>query len=156
MENLNLKKQERIYLKLKRTILSIVFIIIAIAVSIPLLLSPAPIWIYPIAIFAIGLLYLLIFIYQGAHFRHFSYEMNEFGLHIDTGVFWRTKIIVPKNRVQHTDVTQGPLERRYDLAELVVHTAGTRNASIKLPGIKHKTAEELRESLSFDESNDAV
>ena len=31
--------------------------------------------------------------------------------------------------------TQGPLERAYGLATLVVHTAGTHNASVSLPGL---------------------
>lgn len=51
-------------------------------------------------------------------------------------------------------MSQGPLQRKFDLSELIVHTAGTRNASVKLPGILFKKAESLRESLSFDESDD--
>ena len=98
--------------------------------------------------------YLLLFLYTTAAFHHFSYAMNDHGLYIHRGVFWRKKIVVPRNRVQHTDVTQGPLERRFDLSELIVHTAGTRNASVKLPGILFKNAEALRESLSFEESDD--
>ena len=149
MKNLNLKKQQRSYLKLNRTILTVVFIIISIVPFFPLYLSPAPMWIYAIVISVVWLLYALLFWHQGAAFRHFSYAMSDYGLYINQGVFWRRKIIVPRNRVQHTDVIQGPLERKFDLAQLVVHTAGTRNAS-------HADAEILRESLSFEESNDAV
>lgn len=156
MENLNLKKQQRNYLKLNRIILTVVFIIITAALSIPILLSPAPLWVYGLIVVAVWLLFGFIFWHQGAAFRHFSYAMSDYGLYINQGVFWRRKIIVPRNRVQHTDVIQGPLERKFDLAQLVVHTAGTRNASVKLPGISHETAENLRESLSFEESNDAV
>ena len=156
MENQNLKKQERSFLKLSRIVLTIIFVIITIVNIVPSVIGSASWWVLAIQLTATWFIYLLIFIYQGAAFRHFSYTMNDFGLYINRGVFWRRKIIVPRNRVQHTDVVQGPLERRYELAELIVHTAGTRNASVKLPGILHTDAEKLRESLSFDESNDAV
>ncbi len=156
MENLNLKKQQRSFLKLNRTVLTVIFAIIIIGSSVSLSFSPAKYWQILIVEAIIILFYLIIFLYQGAAYKHFSYAMNDFGLYINKGVFWRRKIIVPRNRVQHTDVMQGPLERRVKLAELIVHTAGTRNASVKLPGILHKEAEALRESLSFEESNDAV
>ena len=156
MEHLNLKKQEHSYLKLNRVILSVVFIIITIIVTTATLIKGIYILYIVAAIGIIWTIFTLIFLYQTAAFKHFSYAMNEYGLYINRGVFWRRKIIVPKNRVQHTDVSQGPLERRHGLSELIVHTAGTRNASVKLPGILQMNAENLRESLSFEESNDAV
>jgi len=156
MENLKMKKQQTSYLKLNRIILTAVFVIIAIAVVLILVFSPAPLYVIAIVIPVLVCIYFLIFFYMAAHFRHYGYAMNDYGLYINHGVFWRRKIVVPRNRVQHTDIVQGPLDRKYDLAELVIHTAGTRNASVKLVGILHHQAEELRESLSFEEAQDAV
>jgi len=156
MENLNLLKQEPIYLKINHIITLIIFSIILIAATIILFLSPASFWLMLIVDTAILLIATLVYLYQGAAYKRLSYAMNDYGLYINQGVIWQRKIIVPRNRVQHTDVAQGPLMRKYDLAELTVHTAGTRNASVKLPGIKHDLAEQLRESLAFEESNDAV
>ncbi len=156
MKNLNLKQQELSYLKLKRIILTVVFALIIVGTSISLLFSPLSLWHIILIELIFFVLYALVYIYQGAYYRNFSYAMNDFGLYINRGVFWRKKIIVPRNRVQHTDVNQGPIERKFKLAELIVHTAGTRNASVNLPGVLFDYAEELRESLSFDESNDAV
>ena len=156
MENLNLKKQERSYLKLNRIILTVVFIIISIVLAVLMFIEEQARLPLSIILSVLWILFMIIFRYQGAAYKHFSYAMNDFGLYIHRGVFWRRKIIVPRNRVQHTDVAQGPIERKYELAELTVHTAGTRNASVKLPGILHSDAEKLRESLSFEESNDAV
>ncbi|VAW37730.1 hypothetical protein MNBD_GAMMA01-100 [hydrothermal vent metagenome] len=156
MKNLNLKKQERSYLKLNRIILTVVFAIITLVLSTGIFFVPLALWAFATVIAAVWLLYWLLFIYQSAEYKHFSYTMDDYGLYINRGVFWRKKIIVPRNRVQHTDITQGPLDRKYDLAELIVHTAGTRNASVKLPGILHANAETLRKSLSFAESQDAV
>ena len=156
MENLNLKQQQRSFLTLNRRILTVVFLIISLVLAVGWVFTPIEFWKLGVIIFGIWGFYSLLFLYQGAEYKHFSYAMNDYGLYINRGVFWRRKIIVPRNRVQHTDVTQGPLERKFDLAELIVHTAGTRNASVKLPGVLHEDAEKLRESLSFEESNDAV
>lgn len=154
--DIKLKTQELDYLFLNRTILTLVIAMISIVLSIVYIFTPLEFWKLAILLSIVWLIFLLMFLYLGAEYRYFSYGMDTYGLYINKGVFWRRKIIVPLNRVQHTDVVQGPIERRYDLAELVVHTAGTRNASVKLPGILHKDAEQLRESLSFKESNDAV
>jgi membrane protein YdbS with pleckstrin-like domain len=156
MNNLNLKNQEPIYLKINRIVTLIIFSIIFVAVTTILFLSPAPLWLMLIIDTVILLIATLVYLYQGAAYKRFSYAMNDYGLYINQGVIWQRKIIVPRNRVQHTDVAQGPLMRKYELAELTVHTAGTRNASVKLLGIKHDLAEQLRESLAFEESNDAV
>jgi len=154
MENLNLKKLESEHLTLNRIVLTIVFVIISLVLLGVFIFSPLPLLPYGFINLGLWSFYLLLFLYLGAAHRHFSYAMNDHGLYINRGVFWRKKIVVPRNRVQHTDVTQGPLERKFDLAELIVHTAGTRNASVRLPGILHEDAEVLRESLSFEESDD--
>ena len=50
-------------------------------------------------------------------------------------------------RVQHIDVTRGPLERYFGLATLVLHTAGTHNASIRISGLGEDDALAMRETI---------
>jgi uncharacterized protein len=69
------------------------------------------------------------------------------GLEYEHGWLWRHHISVPRSRIQHTDVTQGPYERRFGLATLVVHTAGTAHASISIEGLSHETALAFRDAL---------
>ena len=59
---------------------------------------------------------------------------------------WRKVINVPRSRVQHTDVSQGPLERGHGLGTLVIYTAGTDHARVDLPGLDHATALRIRDS----------
>jgi hypothetical protein len=80
-------------------------------------------------------------------YRHTSYRLDELGIEIQRGVFWRTLVNVPRSRIQHTDVSQGPLERRYGLGTLVVYTAGTDYARVSLAGLEHSTALRIRERL---------
>jgi membrane protein YdbS with pleckstrin-like domain len=88
--------------------------------------------------------------------RHTSYRVDQQGIEIRRGVFWRRVINVPRSRVQHTDVSQGPLERRYGLGTLIVHTAGTDHAQVTLGGLTHPVALRIREHLLPTGHSDAV
>ena len=43
-------------------------------------------------------------------YRRASYRIDEAGIEIRRGVVWRSIVNVPRSRVQHTDVSQGPIE----------------------------------------------
>jgi membrane protein YdbS with pleckstrin-like domain len=88
--------------------------------------------------------------------RYTSYRVDQQGIEIRRGVVWRRVINVPRSRVQHTDVSQGPLERRYGLGTLIVHTAGTDYARVTLSGLAHPTALRIREHLLPTGQSDAV
>lgn len=85
--------------------------------------------------------------YPAAAYRRCGYRLTDAGFEIRRGILWRSIHIVPHARLQHADVTQGPLQRRYDLATLTIHTAGTSNASVILEGLTHATASGLRDRL---------
>ena len=89
-------------------------------------------------------------------YRHASYRVDDQGIEIRRGVFWRVVINVPRSRVQHIDVSQGPIERRYGLGTLVVYTAGTDHAKVELEGLPHARALRIREHLLPSELGDAV
>ena len=103
-----------------------------------------------------GLLITWVLAWPALRFRHTRYQIDEGGLTIRRGVVWRSVTTVPTSRVQHTDVLQGPLERQFELATLVVHTAGTQNASVALGGIAHPDALALRDTLVTPRDDDTV
>jgi uncharacterized protein len=76
-----------------------------------------------------------------------GYSVADDRLRVVRGLLWRKDTVVPFGRVQHIDVTRSPVERRYGLATLVVHTAGTHNASVSLPGLGKADALALREAI---------
>lgn len=88
--------------------------------------------------------------------RHASYKVDGEGIEMRQGVVWRQVINVPRSRVQHTDVSQGPLERRFGLGTLVIYTAGTDHARVDLYGLEHSTALRIRDHLLAGEGFDAV
>jgi membrane protein YdbS with pleckstrin-like domain len=68
-------------------------------------------------------------------------------LRVVKGVMFHSDSVVPFSRVQHLDVEQGPLERLFGIARLILHTAGTHNSSVTLPGLQHETATAMREDI---------
>lgn len=92
-------------------------------------------------------------------YRHRAYLFSEQGLQLRRGVLWRSQIAVPRSRIQHTDVSQGPIERAFGLASLTVHTAGNHYAAVSLPGLEYGEALAVRDFLlagGAAEGGDAV
>lgn len=87
-------------------------------------------------------------------YAHTWYRLDADGLRIRSGVWWRTVTSVPRSRIQHTDVSQGPVERSYGLGTLIVYTAGTQHARVALPGLAHDTALALRDELGVEHAAD--
>jgi len=90
---------------------------------------------------------LFILIIPGRKYRRWGYDMGDEQLRILRGYLWRTDTIVPFNRIQHIDVAQGPLQRMFGLSTLIVHTAGTHNSIVALPGLATADAEAMRETI---------
>lgn len=87
------------------------------------------------------------YVWPAWRYRTTRYRVDAGGFTIRRGVCWRSVTSVPMNRIQHTDILQGPLQRRFELATLVVYTAGTQNASVSLSGLAHVDAVPLRDAL---------
>jgi len=76
-------------------------------------------------------------------YRNWRYEVAEDALELRHGILRRVHSAIPYFRVQHIDVTQGPVERMVGLSRLVVHTASA-GTDATIPGIAAGDAEGLR------------
>ena len=83
----------------------------------------------------------------GRRYRAWGFEEGEDELAVKHGLMVRKLTVVPFGRVQHIDVAQGPLQRMLGLATLVLNTAGTRGAAVRLPGLLHAQAETMRDHI---------
>lgn len=103
----------------------------------------------PAAVIAPALLLLAypVLIAPGRHYRAWGYRMDEEELHVARGTWNRVETLVPLARVQHIDISQGPLERGFGVCRLVLHTAGTMNSRVVLPGLARATAETMRDDI---------
>lgn len=96
---------------------------------------------------AVLLALMLVFLLPHRVYRRWGYDMGIEQLRVLRGFLWRTDTIVPFNRIQHIDVAQGPLQRFFGLSTLIVHTAGTHNSIVTLPGLATADAEDMREAI---------
>jgi len=80
-------------------------------------------------------------------YRSWSYRADQHVIELRFGIFWQKSVLIPISRVQHIDLQRGPLERRYGLASLEIHTAGTQDATHKISGMEANTAVDFRERL---------
>lgn len=89
-------------------------------------------------------------------YRSWGYRLDDRVLETRHGVLWQHTRLLPLARLQHVDIKRGPLERRFGLASLVLHTAGTHAASTEIPGLAADEAVRLRDHLLAVGGDDAV
>ncbi len=90
---------------------------------------------------------LLSYFWPAREYRCTRYRIDDEVVEIERGVWWRSSITVPRPRVQHLDVSQGPVQRHYGLGVLSIYTAGTEHSVVALPGLAHDVALALRDRL---------
>lgn len=107
-----------------------------------------------------GIIALLGIAHTVLRYRRWSFDIEADALYLVRGVVTQVDTSVPYVRVQHTDTQRGPVERLIGLSSVVVYTAGTRGADIRIPGLRPERATALREQLrdlaAESEATDAV
>lgn len=81
------------------------------------------------------------------NWRAWGYAERLDDLLVTHGVMYRKLTVVPYGRMQFVDVASGPLERRYGLATVQLHTASPATDA-KIPGLPAAEAARLRDRLS--------
>ena len=120
----------------------------------PLRDTPLPPFVLPAGALLAGLV--ATFVMTGRRYRAWGFAEGEDELQIGHGLWTRVRTVVPFGRVQHIDVAQGPIQRRFGLATLILHTAGTHGAAVALPGILHRDAEAMRDRIRLKIRQDLV
>lgn len=79
-------------------------------------------------------------------YRRWRYELRERDLFVSKGAISIEMTAIPFDRMQFSETNQGPLDRMFGLAKLVVYTAAGKAGTI--PGLNEQEAAELRDELS--------
>lgn len=130
------------------------------ALSLAWLFAGFPLW-ANLLLTGIWLALVGLFIWLNVHFvvlehRYKSWQLSPDSIDLRQGVIWRRVTSIPRSRVQHTDVSQGPIQRSFDLATLSIHTAGTEYAKVDFRGLDHGTAIAIRDDLLDPEGPDGI
>lgn len=75
------------------------------------------------------------------------YEVSDREVILSWGVWYQTRRFVPRDRIQHVDITSGPIARKFGLSHVHLYVAGAHGAVGGIPGLTHDEAEELRQML---------
>ena len=77
-----------------------------------------------------------------------GFALREHDIAFRRGVLFRKVIILPFNRLQHAEVSSGPLQRRFELASLKLYTAGASGIDLQIDGLTAEQAATLRRQVT--------
>ncbi|HYJ50293.1 MAG TPA: PH domain-containing protein [Microbacterium sp.] len=78
--------------------------------------------------------------------RAYGYQLRRDDLVFRRGILWQRVVAVPYGRMQLIDITHGPLDRGFGIAQLKLVTAAA-STGVVIPGLKQEAAERLRDTL---------
>lgn len=76
-----------------------------------------------------------------------GYFEREEDLLVVRGIMFKSLVVVPYGRMQQVDVEVGPLDRRFGIAKVTLHTASVGTDAV-LPGLPSDEAARLRDRLA--------
>jgi len=92
---------------------------------------------------AVGWLILMmpILLWMPAFYRSLEYVIDIDCVRMKKGVFWRKRVTVPYPKITNVDVTQGPVQRMFNIGIIRVQTAGAggaqgAKAELRLLGVR--------------------
>lgn len=78
--------------------------------------------------------------------RAYGYQLRRDDLVFRRGILWQRVVAVPYGRMQLVDITHGPLDRGFGIAQLKLVTAAA-STGVTIPGLRQEAAERLRDTL---------
>lgn len=143
-ENIELMPVHVDLLKVLRLEWLITFLVIA-AAMVPLVIYLPMSFVTKILVVISAVVFLVIYwIVQEVSFKYLAYAIRDKDLIFQKGWIIRTFKVCPINRIQNCSVHQGPLERKFNLATLILYTAGSQGADMRIPGLTDDEANRLR------------
>lgn len=70
--------------------------------------------------------------------------LREHDIAYRSGLYWRKTVMLAFNRVQHVEVSSGPLQRKFDLATVKFFTAGGSSVDLQVDGLTRERAGQVR------------
>ncbi|MGE3171073.1 MAG: PH domain-containing protein [Planctomycetota bacterium] len=111
----------------------------------------------PVAAWSLaGLLLLLAAVVPPLAYARWRFAADDRVLTMRYGILFVEERLVPVPRMQHVDLTRGPIERLFGLATLVVFTAGNEGSAFRVPGLRRARAEALRDRILRARGRDVV
>lgn len=125
---------------------TIILALVAIGGGVLTYIYEGPWWIYALeAVFLLVIGYLIVILFPKVRWMRWRYEVRESEIELQHGLFIVKRTLIPMVRVQHVDTSQGPILRKYGLAEISISTAATVHT---IPALIMDEADDLRGRIS--------
>lgn len=107
-------------------------------------------WFYDYIVYIISTWFLLfglslLAVFMG--YRHKGFAIRDKDVIYKKGWIWRSETVVPFNRIQHSEIDQGPIERMFGLSTLKIFTAGGSSSDLAIEGITPEKAHQLKDYI---------
>lgn len=145
VEEVEFKPLEKDYLYMRLTSWGLFFLLAAGVLTVLLFTTDVAAWMYftPWAV-----LLVLIFFVEIRGFGIKGYALRQKDVSYKSGLIWFSMTSVPFNRIQHCEVSQGPLGRLFELASVKVYTAGGSGSDLSINGLNKERAHRLRDYIT--------
>lgn len=97
-----------------------------------------------IAITLISGIFILYTITAKKAFNRKSYIVRQKDIIYKSGLMFNSITAIPFNRIQHIEVTTGPIEKIFRLCSLKIYTAGGMQSDITIPGLNFEKAAKIK------------
>ena len=92
------------------------------------------------------LLLLSLFIKNRAYGKK-GYAIRTHDVIFKSGIWWKRKTFVPRNRIQHVEIKKSAMEDWFDISRLLIFTAGGSSSDLVIPGLHPDRAEKIKTFL---------
>jgi uncharacterized protein len=131
---------------MRRVLLAVVGVVIAVAAAVVSVIGGSVL----AAVVAAALVLAICaaaFVVVGRNYDSWGYAERGADLLVTHGVMWRRLVVVPYGRMQLVDVTAGPIERKFGISTLRLHTASA-GTDARIHGLTAAEATRLRDRLA--------
>jgi membrane protein YdbS with pleckstrin-like domain len=140
------------FARIRLTMVLIVYSIALIFVLLPIQFIPpvraftfSPIGLSGAAALVIAESLLAYYVY--AYTKSIHYAVRDHDLILGSGVFWKKEVIQPLKRIQHVEVTHGPIDKYFGLANIRLFSAGTGLSTFRIPGLDSQIAGQIKQYI---------
>lgn len=96
-------------------------------------------------LFSITAYIITAFVVPVLRWERWRYDLSENEIDLLRGFIIKKRTLIPINRVQHVDTSQGPVYRKFGLSSVKVSTAATTH---EIPALNEEIAAEVRNRIS--------
>ncbi|QGQ20369.1 PH domain-containing protein [Cellulomonas sp. JZ18] len=118
--------------------------LVVVTAVVAALVGVAWLWVLPAAL---ALLFAWSAVLVRRQVRALGYAERADDLLIRRGILFRQLVVVPYGRMQYVDVSAGPVQRRFGIATVQLHTAAP-GTDATIPGLPPQEAARLRDRLA--------